>query len=100
MFNKTLVAAAILFSLVGLGCQSASAAEPAIANKRQFSDADVRHGKQSINAFCSRCHGRDGRGAKGPDLTDAEFIHAETDEDILDIISNGIPGTGMIVPSL
>ncbi len=70
MFYRTIVMTTILLSLAADRCQVLSAAEPEVASKRQFSDADIRHGKQSINAFCSRCHGRDGKGAKGPDLTD------------------------------
>ena len=38
---------------------------------------------------------RDGRGGKGPDLTDGVYRHVQTDRDILDAIANGIRGTGM-----
>lgn len=48
-----------------------------------------------LNAACSRCHGRDGKGARGPDLTTGQFRHAKTDEELLRVISNGINGTDM-----
>ncbi len=60
-----------------------------------FTDSDAEQGRINLNTFCSRCHGRDGRGAKGPDLTDRIFRHAKTDKEIIDTISNGISGTGM-----
>ena len=55
----------------------------------------IRQGNINLNIFCSRCHGKDGRGGKGPDLTDGVFRHAQTDREIIDLIANGIPGTGM-----
>ncbi len=77
-------------------CIEACSAEPEPIAERKFTVSDVNQGKQFANALCSRCHGRDARGAKGPDLTDADFIHAQTDQEIIDVIANGIPGTGMI----
>lgn len=57
----------------------------------------IEQGKHSVNAFCGRCHGRDGRGAKGPDLTDGIYLRGPmTDQEIVDIIANGRSGTGMI----
>ena len=65
-------------------------------NVRPTSPAIVRQGRQNFRAVCSRCHGRDARGGKGPDLTDGVFRHARTDDDILRILAVGIPGTGMV----
>ncbi len=56
---------------------------------------DIRMGKQYVNAYCSRCHGRDGKGARGPDLTTGNFRHGKTDEELLQVIQEGIPGTDM-----
>lgn len=55
----------------------------------------IEQGLNDVNAFCSRCHGRHGRGGKGPDLTSGVFRHVRSDEDILRVMANGIPGTGM-----
>lgn len=57
--------------------------------------SDARQGQQLFRAFCSRCHGRDAKGGKGPNLTTGVFKHAQTDEELLGIMTNGIPGTGM-----
>jgi putative heme-binding domain-containing protein len=95
MFSRPQVSATIFIILVAASSNLACSDEAKDAATRRFTAADVKQGKQSINAFCSRCHGRDGRGAKGPDLTDGIFRHAQTDEDLLRIISDGITGTGM-----
>lgn len=59
------------------------------------SPSDVNQGRNFFNILCTRCHGRNARGGRGPDLTDGIFRHARTDEQIQGIIFNGIPGTDM-----
>ena len=71
-------------------------AVPPSEEKAEDADYDVRMGKRYINAYCSRCHGRDGKGARGPDLTQGRFRRAQTDEELLNIIQAGIPGTDMV----
>lgn len=64
--------------------------------KTSFSQpGDIQQGKQLIRALCSRCHGIDGKGGKGPDLTDGVFRHGASNEEIIRNIRDGIPGTGM-----
>ena len=63
--------------------------------RTQTSVAYVRQGKANLNTVCSRCHGKDGKGAKGPNLTTGYFRHAETDKELLEIMTDGISGTGM-----
>jgi putative heme-binding domain-containing protein len=48
-----------------------------------------------FRGLCSGCHGGAGRGGKGPDLTDARWIHGSTDADIANVIRNGVPKTTM-----
>jgi putative heme-binding domain-containing protein len=48
-----------------------------------------------IRAFCARCHGLDGTGARGPDLTRGKLRHGDSDADILNTLKNGVPGTDM-----
>lgn len=59
------------------------------------SPSDVNQGRNFFHVLCSRCHGRNARGGKGPDLTDGVFRYALTDEEIRRIIGKGIPGTDM-----
>ena len=48
-----------------------------------------------FRGLCSGCHGGQGRGGKGPDLTDDKWLHGNKDEDIIRVIKNGVPGTTM-----
>ena len=71
-------------------------ADAEATNKNPFSKpGDIHQGQQLIRALCSRCHGIDGKGGKGPDLTDGVFRHGATNEEIIRNIRDGIPGTGM-----
>jgi putative heme-binding domain-containing protein len=56
---------------------------------------NVDAGAQIYRASCSSCHGLDGASIVGVDLGHNKFKRASTDEDLLGIITNGIPGTGM-----
>lgn len=57
---------------------------------------DIRRGHMMVNQYCRVCHGLDGKGGRGPDLTCVElFRHGQTDREILDNIKNGITGTDM-----
>jgi cytochrome c oxidase cbb3-type subunit III len=49
---------------------------------------------------CSECHGLDGRGGVGPDLTRGVFRFGSTDEALYRTISKGVPGTMMPATSL
>ena len=70
--------------------------DPEMTTAEEFmSPADLLQGRQSIMAFCSRCHGLDGTGGKGPDLTTGQFRHGSSAQEIYDNIVNGIAGTGM-----
>ena len=59
------------------------------------SASDVNQGRNFYNILCARCHGRNARGAKGPDLTDGIFRYARNDEEIRKVISDGVSGTDM-----
>jgi putative heme-binding domain-containing protein len=60
------------------------------------SASDVRRGHLLVRAFCSVCHGMDGKGGRGPSLTSVStFRRGKTDRAILDNIKNGVAGTDM-----
>jgi putative heme-binding domain-containing protein len=56
-------------------------------------DADA--GAQLFFANCSNCHGVDGATVPGVDLGHNKFKTASTDADLVRIVTNGVPGTGM-----
>ena len=56
---------------------------------------DVTAGKKGFDSRCAVCHGPDGRGNRGPDLTRNVYRHGNSDRAIFMNILSGIPGTGM-----
>ena len=73
---------------------SSDAVQPAGA-KALPDSAAMAEGQAMFRGLCSGCHGGVGRGGKGPDLTDARWIHGGTDADIARVIQNGVPNTTM-----
>ena len=49
----------------------------------------VKVGKSVFRANCISCHGRDGEGKVGPNLTDEEYKNVNQIEDIARVIQNG-----------
>jgi putative heme-binding domain-containing protein len=61
----------------------------------QTSPEDVAAGQRMFRSHCSACHGADGTGGRGTDLTRGTFRRATSDQDLYNLISEGIPGTEM-----
>jgi putative heme-binding domain-containing protein len=56
---------------------------------------DVDAGARLYRSNCSSCHGAEGANIAGVDLGHNQFKRASTDDDLIRIITTGIPGTGM-----
>lgn len=56
----------------------------------------VAAGETTFTQFCVACHGADFEGGIGPSFRDDEWIHGGTAEDIIRIITNGVPEKGMV----
>ncbi len=53
-------------------------------------------GERTFNSTCAGCHGLDGHGGdKGPNIAGSAKVRHLPDPQVSNIISNGIPGTGM-----
>jgi cytochrome c oxidase cbb3-type subunit 3 len=53
-------------------------------------------GRTTYNSSCAGCHGLDGRGSdKAVNISESDKIRHLSDVQLSDIISNGVPGTGM-----
>ena len=57
---------------------------------------DSEAGRELFESTCAGCHGLDGRGGeKGPNIATRAEISRRSDDEILTILQNGIPGAGM-----
>jgi cytochrome c oxidase cbb3-type subunit 3 len=53
-------------------------------------------GKITFSKICVVCHGKFGEGLVGPNFTDDYWIHGGKPEDLLKVITEGVPEKGMI----
>jgi putative heme-binding domain-containing protein len=67
----------------------------ALAQEHGYTAGNIEAGRQYYRTSCVGCHGGDGASVSGIDLGRGKFKIAKTDEDLVKIIVNGIPGTGM-----
>ncbi len=55
----------------------------------------IKAGREIYQAKCSACHGAQGQGGIGPNLTDDYWIHGGKMTDILNVVTNGVLDKGM-----
>lgn len=56
----------------------------------------LKSGEQIFRTNCVSCHGGNGEGGIGPNMTDAFFLHGGGIKNTMDVIINGVPEKGMI----
>ena len=59
-------------------------------------EQSLAEGKTIFTKNCVPCHGNNGEGTVGPNLTDDYWIHGATMKDMVNTITNGVPAKGMI----
>src|SRR5579859_224457 len=57
--------------------------------------ADISAGQKLFQKSCTSCHGENGKGGRGPDLTTGQWRWGGSDDALLKNILQGIPGTQM-----
>lgn len=62
---------------------------------KELSGPDIEVGKELFIASCAACHGKDGRGTVGPNLTDEYWLHGGSVADIFKTIKYGWVDKGM-----
>ena len=73
------------------------AAMPSFADPSMVGNpAAIAAGKEVFALNCMPCHGEQGQGIIGPNLTDTYWLHGNRFEDIVSTITNGVPDKGMI----
>ncbi len=58
--------------------------------------ANLDNGQQIYMELCVACHGPEGQGGVGPNLTDAYWLHGGSVQDVFKTIKYGVPQKGMI----
>src|SRR5689334_290009 len=66
-----------------------------VAAQQKYIPAEIEAGGRLYAANCTGCHGPEGDGVGGINFSQGKFRRAATDDDLLRIISRGIPGTPM-----
>lgn len=58
--------------------------------------AALESGKSIFNTNCAACHGQEGQGTVGPNLTDEYWLHGGDVNDIFKTVKYGVPAKGMV----
>ncbi|HTA71203.1 MAG TPA: cytochrome c, partial [Bryobacteraceae bacterium] len=61
--------------------------------QQNYSPGDVEDGWRLYVANCAVCHGPEGESVPGTQLDHGTFRHGSSDDELVDIIRKGIPGT-------
>ena len=78
----------LLTAVIGL---SASA----LRAQTTYAPADIQYGAKIFGEQCTVCHGGNGDAVAGVDLRANRFKRSTSDFDIMGVVTNGVPGTGM-----
>lgn len=57
--------------------------------------AAIESGQGVYTTYCAACHGNDGQGTIGPNLTDDYWIHGGALTDIFEVVTTGVAARGM-----
>jgi cytochrome c oxidase cbb3-type subunit III len=66
-----------------------------LQTQRASSASGFAQGERLYQAHCAGCHGPKGEGGGGPALATPTLVRAPTEESLLTVIAEGIPGTEM-----
>ena len=85
--TAALLAAAASLAATGAAAQQTHAGE--------YAEADINYGMQVYGETCVACHGPDGDAVDGVSFRTGQFRSAGSDQDLMRVISAGIPDTAM-----
>src|SRR5215472_10702151 len=64
-------------------------------NNPYSSPADLATGRQYFLGHCAQCHGPDGEGGRGVNLTTGYYRHGSSDRHLYMTLRKGVPGSEM-----
>ena len=96
MRAQPLLAGALLGLALAASPVFVAAQNPAAAHPGEYAPADIAYGSRLYDAQCTTCHGATGDGVGGVDLRSGRFRNASTDQDLVRVVTTGVPGTGML----
>lgn len=67
----------------------------ALSAQHNFTPAEVENGGRLFQSTCAGCHGTAGDQVPGTALRSGKFRRGTTDDEIVRVIRNGVPGTAM-----
>lgn len=70
-------------------------APPALLAQHEYAAVDIENGGRQYTNNCVYCHGPEGDQIAGINLFQGKFRRAASDDDLVQAIRNGVPGTGM-----
>jgi cytochrome c oxidase cbb3-type subunit III len=79
---------------LSISCFILAAAGTLLA-QQNYTPGDIDDGRRLYVASCSVCHGPEGESVPGVELDHGKFRHGTSDDELVDIIRKGIPGTAM-----
>ena len=66
-----------------------------LGQQQTYTPGDIEEGGRLYRINCIGCHGPEGNLVSGIDLGRNRFRRVSSDDEIVDVIMNGVPGTGM-----
>ncbi|RZK40983.1 MAG: c-type cytochrome [Pedobacter sp.] len=74
----------------------AKSAEKYDENSVKIDESLILNGKTVYATNCAPCHGENGQGTVGPNLTDEYWLHGGSINDVFKTIKYGVPAKGMV----
>ena len=65
------------------------------AQAHSYTQGDIEEGIRRYRTNCIGCHGSEGSSVSGIDLGRGKLKRVSSDEELVNVIVNGVPGTGM-----
>src|SRR5437899_8423841 len=90
------VCGCFLLWLLPLTAQEGREKEKEVPEKNPFDTAaDAARGQQYFLGHCAHCHGQQGEGGRGVNLTTGQYRHGGADRELYRTIRRGVPGSEM-----